>query len=203
MNQPRDIIVIGASFGGLEALTKLASGLTRDFPAAILIVLHISELFAFAFAEWLNTLSPIPAHYARDGEPLPQPGKPQVILAPAGRHLVVEGGALRLRDTAERHSCKPSIDVLFESLAAQPNRHSLLCLLTGMGTDGATGLLAARRAGLETIAQDEATSVIFGMPGEAVRLGAASSILPLYKIAPQLRAAALPAGQRMRHKVAS
>ena len=102
-------------------------------------MLHISELFSFAFAEWLNTLSPIPARYALDGEALPKPGKPQIILAPAGRHLVVEGSMLRLRDTAERHSCKPSIDELFESLAAQPTRHTLLCLLTGMGTDGATG----------------------------------------------------------------
>ena len=173
-----DLIAIGASTGGPAAIVEILRGLPADFTIPILIVLHISELFSFAFAEWLNTLSPIPARYALDGEALPKPGKPQIILAPAGRHLVVEGSMLRLRDTAERHSCKPSIDELFESLAAQPTRHTLLCLLTGMGTDGATGLLAARRAGLATIAQDEATSVIFGMPGEAVRLGAAARVLP-------------------------
>ena len=165
-------------------------------------MLHISELFSFAFAEWLNTLSPIPARYATDGESMPQPGRPQIILAPAGRHLTVENGLLRLRDTAERHSCKPSIDVLFESLAAQPGLHSLLCLLTGMGTDGATGLLAARRAGLRTVAQDEATSVIFGMPGEAVRLGAAERILPLDEIAPLLRSAARSQSSHVREKAA-
>ena len=191
-NERADLVAIGASTGGPAAIVEILRGLPADFALPVLIVLHISELFAFAFAEWLNTLSPIPARYARDGEAVPQPGKPQVILAPAGRHLVVEGNTLRLRDTAERHSCKPSIDVLFESLAAQPGRHSLLCLLTGMGTDGAAGMLAARRAGLETIAQDEATSVIFGMPGEAVRLGAAARILPLAQIAPHLRAAAPP-----------
>ena len=179
----------GASTGGPAALVEILRGLPANFPVPILIVLHISELFSFAFADWLNTLSPIPARYARDGELLEPPGRPQAILAPAGRHLTLEGRVLRLRDTAERHSCKPSIDVLFESLAAQPSCRSLLCLLTGMGKDGAAGLLAARRAGLRTVAQDEASSVIFGMPGEAVRLGAAGQVLPLDAIAPFLIAA--------------
>ena len=198
-----ELIALGASTGGPAAIVEILRGLPADFAVPILIVLHISELFSFAFAEWLNTLSPIPARYARDGEPVPLPGKPQIILAPAGRHLVVEGNALRLRDTPERHSCKPSIDVLFESLAAQPARHSLLCLLTGMGRDGATGLLAARQAGLQTIAQDEATSIIFGMPGEAVRLGAAERVLPLYEIAPLLLQAAVPQAATTRQKAAS
>ncbi len=184
-----DVIALGASTGGPAALVEILRALPANFPVPILIVLHISELFSFAFAEWLNTLSPIPAHYARDGELLEPPGKPQAILAPAGRHLTLEGRVLRLRDSAERHSCKPSIDVLFESLAAQPDCRSLLCLLTGMGKDGAAGLLAARRAGLRTVAQDEASSVIFGMPGEAVRLGAAGHILPLDAMAPFLIAA--------------
>ena len=198
-----ELIAIGASTGGPAAIVEILRGLPAEFNIPILIVLHISELFSFAFAEWLNTLSPIPARYAHDGEALPRPGKPQIILAPAGHHLVVEGSTLRLRDTPERHSCKPSIDELFESLAAQPTRHTLLCLLTGMGTDGAAGLLAARRAGLATIAQDEATSVIFGMPGEAVRLGAAARVLPLPQIAPLLRAAALPSGSAAANPAAS
>ncbi len=203
LGERADLIALGASTGGPAALVEILRNLPSDFPVPILIVLHISELFSFAFAEWLNTLSPIPARYARDGEALPKPGKPQVILAPAGRHLVVEGNLLRLRDTAERHSCKPSIDVLFESLAVHPARRALLCLLTGMGKDGATGLLAARRAGLRTLAQDEASSVIFGMPGEAVRLGAAERIVPLVEIAGVLQAAAGLQVTPALHKVAS
>ena len=192
-----DLIAIGASTGGPAALVEILKGLPGDFAIPILIVLHISEIFSFAFAEWLNTLSPIPVRYARDGEGVPEPGKAQVILAPAGRHLVVEGGKLRLRDTPERHSCRPSIDVLFDSLAAQRGLRAMLCLLTGMGKDGATGLLAARQAGMKTVAQDEATSVIFGMPGEAVRLGAAEMVLPLFEIAPLLRDLASSSSKRV------
>ena len=181
-----DLIALGASTGGPAAIAEILRKLPAGFPIPILIVLHISELFAFAFAEWLNTLSPIPARYAQDGELLPRPGKPQIILAPAGRHMVVESGMLRLRDSPERNSCRPSIDVLFESIARhEPLRASLL-LLTGMGKDGAQGLLAGRQAGLDTIAQDEASSVIFGMPAEAIRLGAVKRVLPLQEIAPNL-----------------
>ena len=188
-----DLIALGASTGGPAALVEILKGLPADFPIPILIVLHLSEMFAGAFVEWLNTLSPITAHFARDGEPLPQPGKAQIVLAPAGRHLTVEGGHLRLRDWPERHSCRPSVDTLFDSLASHGGLRALLCLLTGMGKDGATGLLAARRAGMHTVAQDEATSVIFGMPGEAVRLGAAERVLPLDEIAPMLLASSRPA----------
>jgi len=188
-----DLIAIGASTGGPAAISEILRTLPSSFPIPVLIVLHISEMFAFAFAEWLNTLSPIPARYARDVESLPQPGRPQVVLAPAGRHLTAEDGLLRLSDAAERNSCRPSIDVLFESLARNPRRRTLLCLLTGMGKDGAAGMLAGRRAGLETIAQDEASSVIFGMPAEAIRLGAAKRILPLNEIATLLAAMAAPA----------
>lgn len=185
-----DLIAIGASTGGPAAIAHILRELPEDFPLPILVVLHISEMFAFGFAEWLNTLSPIPARYAVDGEPVPRPGKPQVVLAPAGRHLLLDGGLLRLSDGPERNSCRPSIDLLFESMARQPGLRALLCLLTGMGKDGAAGLLAGRRAGFETVAQDRATSVIFGMPGEAVRLGAASRVLSLHEIAGLLNLAA-------------
>jgi two-component system chemotaxis response regulator CheB len=191
-----DLIAIGASTGGPAAIAEILRGIPADFPVPILIVLHISELFSFAFAEWLNTLSPIPARYAIDGEPLPRRGKPQIVLAPAGRHLLVEGGTLRLRETPERNSCRPSIDILFESLAREAGVGTLLCLLTGMGRDGAEGMLAGRRAGLETIAQDEASSVIFGMPAEAIRIGGAGRVLALDQICPflaQLGGKAAPA----------
>ena len=103
-------------------------------------------------------------------------------MAPPGRHLVLENGALRLSQAPERHSCRPSVDVLFESVAVDCGPDSLAVLLTGMGRDGAAGMLAVRRAGGRTIAQDEATSIVFGMPREAILLGAAEQVLPLPEI---------------------
>jgi two-component system chemotaxis response regulator CheB len=108
--------------------------------------------------------------------------------------MVVNHGRLRLTDDAERHSCRPSIDVLFQSVADECGAVSAGCLLTGMGKDGAAGLLAIRRAGGATVAQDEATSVVYGMPREAALLGAAERILPLGEIGGALTA--LSAGGR-------
>ena len=103
-------------------------------------------------------------------------------MAQPGQHLEVRAGTLRLSSEPERNYCRPSVDVLFESLAADCGSDVVACLLTGMGKDGAAGLLALRRAGAQTIAQDEATSVIYGMPREAVLLGAAERVLPLWEI---------------------
>jgi len=107
-------------------------------------------------------------------------------MAPPDQHLTVRGGRLRLGTGPERHSCRPSVDVLFESVANEIGGAATACLLTGMGRDGAAGLLAIRRAGGFTIAQDEATSVVYGMPREAVLLGAADRVLPLGEIGPAL-----------------
>ena len=104
-------------------------------------------------------------------------------MAPPGRHLVVREGRLQLTSDPERHSCRPSVDVLFESLAREYGAGVMGVLLTGMGRDGGAGLLEIRRAGGPTIAQDEATSVVYGMPREAVLLGAAERVLPLGEIA--------------------
>jgi two-component system, chemotaxis family, protein-glutamate methylesterase/glutaminase len=112
------------------------------------------------------------------------------VLAPPDRHLIVRGGRLVLTDDAERHSCRPSVDVLFESLAREYGREACGCLLTGMGRDGALGLLAMRQSGAATVAQDEATSVVYGMPREAAILGAAERILPLGEIGSALGALA-------------
>jgi two-component system chemotaxis response regulator CheB len=103
-------------------------------------------------------------------------------MAPPERHLELRDRRLLLTDGPPRHSCRPSVDVLFESLAREMGRETLACLLTGMGRDGASGLLALRESGGTTVAQDESTSVVYGMPGEAVRLGAASHVLPLPEI---------------------
>ena len=131
--------------------------------------------------------------YARHGEPFTGRG---VFLAPPDRHLMVRGGRLNLCDEPPRHSCRPSVDVLFESIARELGAASAACLLTGMGRDGALGLLAIRRAGGLTIAQDEASCVVYGMPREAVLMGAAEHVLPLQEIGPALAVLAVLAGVR-------
>lgn len=180
------LVAIGVSTGGPGALVEILRGLPSDFPLSILLVIHLGKLFAPAFAEWLDGQSPMRVSYARDGEPLPPFGEGRLVLAPPDRHLVVRQGRLRLTEDAERHSCRPSVDVLFESLAQELGAECAACLLTGMGKDGAQGLLALRQAGGTTIAQDEASSVVFGMPREAILLGAAEQVLPLEKFAPVL-----------------
>lgn len=180
------LIAIGASTGGPAAVREVLKGLPRDFPLPILFVLHLGRSFAGSFAEWLDGQSPLRVAYARDGEPLPKVGQGRVIMAPPDRHLIVCQGKLRLTSDPERHSCRPSVDVLFESVALESAAECTACLLTGMGRDGAQGLLAIRQRGGTTIAQDEATSVVYGMPREAVLLGAAGRVLPLHQVAPAL-----------------
>jgi len=184
------LVAIGASTGGPSAILSILKGLPADFPLPILFVLHIGEAFAGTFAEWLNGVSPLPVRHARDGEPLPEPGVPGVLVAPADRHLEIRSGRLHLVDGPERHACRPSIDSLFESVARELGPRAIAVLLTGMGKDGASGLKQIQTSGGKTIAQDEATSVIYGMPREAARLDAASHVLPLSDIAPYLRSLA-------------
>jgi two-component system chemotaxis response regulator CheB len=195
----RRLVAIGVSTGGPAALLDILCALPSSFPLPILLVIHIGQPFAAAFAEWLDGLVPLPVAYAEDGEPLPPAGEGRVVMAPAERHLVVRNGRLWLTADSERHSCRPSVDVLFESVAREIGAGAVACLLTGMGRDGAQGLLAVRRAGGVTLAQDEATSVVFGMPQEAIRLGAAGRVLPLSQFAPtllQLAEFARPRGRR-------
>jgi two-component system chemotaxis response regulator CheB len=186
--RPARLVAIGGSTGAPGAVVEILRALPSDFGAPILLVIHINEPFGAAFAEWLDGQSSLRVRYPRDGEPLVL-GEPRVLMAPPGRHLVLRGGALRVVAGRERHSCIPSVDELFESLAAELGSDTVACLLTGMGRDGAEGLAAIRRAGGATIAQDEATSAVFGMPREAILLGAAEQVLPLPQIAPALAAA--------------
>jgi two-component system chemotaxis response regulator CheB len=164
--------------------------LPHGFPLPILLVIHIGKLFAPAFADWLDGQSSVRVGYAVDGDPLPPCGEGRVLMASPDSHLVLRQGKLQLTQDPERHSCRPSVDVLFESMAQELGADCAACLLTGMGRDGAEGLLAIRRADGRTIAQDEATSVVFSMPREAILLGAAEQVLPLEKIAPALGALA-------------
>lgn len=175
------VIAIGASTGGPGAIVEVLRALPEDFLTPILLVLHISEPFGSAFAEWLDGQTGRRVSYPRDGEPLSS-GAGRVIMAPPDRHLVVRAGRLWLTLEPEKNSCRPSVDVLFESVARECGAAATGCLLTGMGRDGAAGLLALKNAGAITIAQDEATCVVYGMPREAVLLGAAQLVLPLGEI---------------------
>jgi two-component system chemotaxis response regulator CheB len=127
----------------------------------------------------------LPVRLAVEAEPMDGPG---VFLAPPGHHLMVRKRKLHLSDDPERYSCRPSVDVLFDSIAAECGAGCIGCVLTGMGQDGARGLTAIRRAGGFTIAQDAATSVVYGMPREAALLGGAIVVLPLDEIGPKLAA---------------
>ncbi|MFT3856916.1 MAG: CheB methylesterase domain-containing protein [Aquabacterium sp.] len=156
--------------------------LPAPLPVPLLIAQHIGDDFGVVFADWLSDQSPHPARYARHGENLLDT-RGTVVLAPPGLHLRVEHDRLMLDDSPPLHSCKPAIDHLFASIAASPHGHcTTACLLTGMGRDGASGLRDILRAGGQTMAQDETTCVIYGMPREAVKLGAAQRVLPLLEI---------------------
>ena len=179
------VIAIGASTGGPTAVCEVLRGLPGALSLPVLLVLHVSESFGEAFASWLEDVTGRRVRLATDGESLGA-GAGTVIMAPPGLHLSVAGDTLRLSKEAERHSCRPAVDVLFESLARERGSAVAACLLTGMGRDGAAGLLAIHRSGGLTIAQDEATSTVYGMPGEAVRLGAAQHVLPIDQIGPTL-----------------
>lgn len=186
---PKNLIAIGGSTGGPGAMAEILRRLPGDFPIPILLVIHIGRAFSAAFAEWLDGLSALRVRYAVDGETVPAFGQSGAYMAPAGFHLIVRDGKLRLTRDPERNSCRPSVDVLFESLAKEKGNETVACLLTGMGRDGARGLLSLRHAGALTIAQDEASSVIFGMPREAIEIGAAERVLSLNQIAAALEAA--------------
>ena len=186
--KPASVIAIGASTGGPGAIVEVLRALPPDFAVPVLFVLHISPVFSRSFAQWLGEKIARRVELAEDGHSVAAAG--HVIMAPPDQHLIVKGGRLRLTDEPERHSCRPSVDVLFESVAREYGPSAAGCLLTGMGRDGAAGLLAIRAAGGVTIAQDEATSVVYGMPREAALIGAAQRILPIGDIGPRIAALA-------------
>lgn len=181
------LAAIGASTGGPGAIVEILRGLPPQFEIPLVVALHINEPFGTAFADWLDGQTTRRVINAEDGMPVAAVTG-RVAVARGNRHLVVRDGRLRLTEDPERHSCRPSIDVLFESVAVEYGPYAAACLLTGMGRDGALGLLRIREAGGVTIAQDEATSVVYGMPREAAMLGAAQHILCLCDIAPRLTA---------------
>lgn len=184
----RHIVALGASTGGAHAVSEVLRSLPRSTRATVLLCLHVGSPFAAFVAEWLHREVEIPVRLAQHGEPIPwATAGAQVLIAPPGAHLVVREGSLLLdRLLPERHGCRPSVDVLFESVARELGACAIGCLLTGMGDDGARGLRFLRDAGARTIVQDEATSTVFGMPAAAIEMNAAEWILPLPEIGPAL-----------------
>ena len=183
-----DLITIGASTGGPKAVETVLAGLGGAPGSAVAVVQHMPEGFTAAFAERLRRTLGFPVAEAQDGEPVV---RGEARIAPAGRHLsVVAGGdGLVLRVDAEPSDAlhRPSVDVLFRSAARAAGARAIGVLLTGMGSDGAAGLAELRAAGAHTIAQDEATSVVFGMPRAAILAGAACEVLPLPEVGGRLR----------------
>lgn len=175
------LVAIGASTGGPQALRTILSQWPKEFPAAVVIAQHISAAFAPSLAQWLADGCALKVRMAADGD-RPQAGL--VLVAGTDDHLALRpDGTLGYTPEPRENPFKPSVDVLFESLARHWTSASVAVLLTGIGRDGAAGLLTLRRAGWHTIAQDQATSVVYGMPQAARQLGAAVEVLSLGDIA--------------------
>jgi len=193
---PRMVIGIGASTGGVEALRTILTELPAQMPP-ILIAQHMLAGFTETFARRLNAMCALSVKEAQHGE---EALAGHVYVAPGGRHLVVGRVAnqlqLSLSDEAPVNRHRPSVDVLFRSLARAAGADAVALMLTGMGADGAQSMLALRQAGARTLAQDEATSVVFGMPRQAIALGGVQEVLPLEQIAARLRAlGSMPTGR--------
>ena len=177
------VIAIGTSTGGTQALEVVLTALPRVCPG-IVIVQHMPEKFTAAFASRLNSLCEIEVREAQNGDRV-IPG--HAPIAPGGRHLLLKrSGAQYIAEVIDgpvvnRH--RPSVDVLFRSVAKCAGKNAIGIIMTGMGDDGAAGLLEMKQAGAHTVAQDEATCVVYGMPKEAVKRGAADKIIPLESIA--------------------
>lgn len=178
------VVAIGASTGGPLALQAILSTLPEDFPVPILIVQHIAAGFICGFAEWLGRSSKIPISLAVHGEVV---APKRAYIAPDGVQMTLEaGGKISLKSGDAENSLCPSVADLFRSVANSYGQQAVGVLLTGMGKDGAQELKLMKDKGSVTIAQDEVSCVVYGMPGEAIRLGAASYILPPQRIAAAL-----------------
>ena len=185
---PPLLVAIGSSTGGPQALFKLLPLLWPGFPLPVVLTQHMPASFTGIFATHLSKLGGMPCAEAQDGEPL-RPG--HLYLAPGGQHLLVEGapGALRARisDDPPENFCRPSVDPMLRSAAAACDGRVLMVMLTGMGQDGLRGTEILVNAGGSALAQDEASSVVWGMPGAIARAGLCHQVLPIEAIARKLR----------------
>jgi len=181
------VVAIGASTGGTEAIAEILAELPPTCPA-VLITQHIPMKFSARFAERLDRLSPLSVAEASDGAAILLG---HAYVAPGDQHMRLErSGAkyhCRLAQDAPINRHRPAVDALFDTVASQAGKNALGVILTGMGADGAEGLLLMKKAGARTIAQDKDTSVVWGMPGEAVKRGAAHETLPLHSIAQRIK----------------
>lgn len=181
------IVCIGASTGGTESLRVVIEALPTDCPGVV-VVQHMPELFTASFAKRLDSLAKVTVKEAQDGDPVL---RGHVLIAPGNRHTLLQRSGARYHVAVQdgplvsRH--RPSVDVLFRSAAKFAGANALGIIMTGMGDDGAKGLLEMRQAGALTVAQNEETCVVFGMPKEAIALGAAERILPLDLLATEIR----------------
>lgn len=177
------VLAISASTGGTLAIEAVLRGMPANSPGMV-IVQHMPALFTGSFAERMNGICPMDIREARDGDSV-VPGT--ALIAPGGQHMLLRhsgaGYLVQLKNGPAVHHQKPSADVLFDSVARTAGCNAIGVILTGMGVDGAKGLLAMRQAGAYTIAEDEKTCVVFGMPKEAIQLGAAVDVIPLPHIA--------------------
>ena len=181
------VIAIGASTGGTEAIQEVLTRLPANSPG-IVITQHIPPVFSLAFANRLNEICPMEVKEARDGDTL---ARGRALIAPGNFHMLLRkspGGGFRVTVQDGPRVCyqRPSVDVMFSSVAEATGSRSVGVLLTGMGSDGARGLLKMKQAGAQTIAQDEASCVVFGMPKEAIRLGAADEVASLSRVPPAI-----------------
>jgi two-component system, chemotaxis family, protein-glutamate methylesterase/glutaminase len=186
MHTTHKIVAIGASTGGTQAIETVMRELPADIPGTV-IVQHMPEKFTAAFAERLDKVCTMNIREAVDGDRV-IPGV--ALIAPGNKHMILQrGGAtyhVRVKDGPRVHHQRPSVDVLFQSVAQHAGQNAIGVLLTGMGADGAKGLLEMRENGARTIAQDEDSCVVFGMPKEAINIGAAELVLPLTQVADTL-----------------
>lgn len=175
------LVALGASTGGPEALARIVEAFPADFAAAVVIVQHIGVDFVPSLTAWLQGRTRLRVRTARAGD---APTVGEILVAASDDHLVLDReGRLTYRDDPKEYPYRPSVDVFFASLAALWPKPGIAALLTGMGADGARGLLHLRQAGWLTLAQDRTTSVVYGMPQAAAHLGAACHILPLQNLA--------------------
>lgn len=179
------VIIIGISTGGPAALSRVIPAMPRLTRSPIIVVQHMPAQFTSALAERLDALSQLKVREARDGD-IPRPG--QVLIAPGDQHLeMAPGGTLRLSQRPPVNGCRPSVDVTLESAARVLGPSAVAVIMTGMGRDGAEGIMAIKRAEGMTYAQDEDTSVIFGMPKAAIDTGMIDVVVPLDELAVRLR----------------
>ena len=184
-----DLVVIGISTGGPNALAQMLPALPANFPAPVLIVQHMPPLFTHSLAESLAAKCAVAVKEAEDGET----ARPATVyIAPGGRHLKASPGVggsivLRITDDLPENNCRPSVDTLFRSVANHFPGRAAAVIMTGMGSDGVLGLRLLKRQGSRVIAQDEASCIVFGMPGEAVKAGVVDVITPLEQIASEIR----------------